>query len=97
MIMNICRHPKDSISQVSKGAAIAVANWNDPLWSFRVMYQLYGMAGLVRSVAKSWGWITNLYRGPIYKMTTLPRRPLLMVPPPVTPNHPALRLEAQTV
>jgi len=75
----------------------AVANWNDPLWSFRVMYQLYGMAGLVRSVAKSWGWITNLYRGPIYKMTTMPRRPLLMVPPPVTPNHPALRLEAQTV
>jgi radical SAM superfamily enzyme YgiQ (UPF0313 family) len=73
----------------------AMANWNDPLWSFRVMYQVYGMAGLARSIAQGWSWMTNLYRGPVYKMQEVPRRRLPMVPPPVTPSHPALALQAQ--
>ena len=44
------------------------------------------MTGLVRSLAQSWSWIANLYRGPIVKMDGLPRRRLEMVPPPVTPR-----------
>jgi radical SAM superfamily enzyme YgiQ (UPF0313 family) len=63
----------------------ALASWKDPLWSYRVMYQAYGMAGLVKSVLKGWGWLWNLYRGPLKKMQEVPRRRLLMVPPPVSP------------
>jgi hypothetical protein len=63
----------------------AVANWRDPLWDWRIGYQVCGMAGLVKSVAQGCRWIWDLYRGPIKKMTALPRRRLLMVPPPVTP------------
>src|SRR5262249_28684844 len=42
--------------------ARAIANWKDPLWSYRVMYQAYGMTGLVRSLGKGWGWLADLYR-----------------------------------
>jgi len=63
----------------------AVANWKDPLWDYRVMYQAYGMAGLVRSVIQGWGWLKGLYTGPVKKMTQPPRQRLIMVPPPVTP------------
>jgi radical SAM superfamily enzyme YgiQ (UPF0313 family) len=78
----------------------AMASWKDPLWDYRVMYQVYGMAGLVKSLAKGWGWLWKLYRGPVAKMESLPRRRLLMVPPPV--GVPAARpvtplLELQTV
>src|SRR5262245_39506864 len=65
----------------------AMASWKDPLWSYRVMYQAYGMAGLVKSVLKGWGWLWSLYRGPVKKMTSLPRQRLLMVPPPVSPKQ----------
>jgi radical SAM superfamily enzyme YgiQ (UPF0313 family) len=71
----------------------AVASWKDPLWSYRVMYQAYGMAGLVKSVMKGWGWLWSLYRGPVKKMEQLPRRRLLMVPPPVSPGKVALQLQ----
>jgi radical SAM superfamily enzyme YgiQ (UPF0313 family) len=63
----------------------AMANWKDPLWSYRVMYQAYGMTGLVRSLVQGWGWLSSLYRGPVQKMNAVPRRRLEMVPPPVTP------------
>jgi radical SAM superfamily enzyme YgiQ (UPF0313 family) len=62
----------------------AVANWKDPLWTYRVMYQAYGMAGLAKSLIAGLGWFKNLYTGPIFKMEGLPRRKLEMVPPPVT-------------
>jgi len=65
----------------------AMAAWKDPLWHYRVMYQAYGMAGLVRSVAQGWGWLWNLYHGPVKKLTELPRRRLVMVPPPVSPER----------
>jgi radical SAM superfamily enzyme YgiQ (UPF0313 family) len=74
----------------------AVASWKDPLWSYRVMYQAYGMVGLVKSVVKGWGWLWSLYRGPIKKMATLPRQRLAMVPPPVSPRQVAA-LQLQTV
>ena len=74
----------------------SILNWKDPLWTYRVVYQAYGMAGLVRSVAKGWGWLSNLYRGPIQKMAELPRKKLEMVPPPVTPASLAKKFELQT-
>jgi radical SAM superfamily enzyme YgiQ (UPF0313 family) len=69
----------------------ALAAWKDPLWDYRVMYQAYGMVGLAKSFVKGFGWLWNLYRGPIKKMTEVPRRPLLMVPPPVSPRQVAER------
>jgi radical SAM superfamily enzyme YgiQ (UPF0313 family) len=74
----------------------AVVNWKDPVWDYRVMYQCFGIAGLVKSVVQGWGWMWGLYKGPIKKMESLPRRRLLMVPPPVTPARIAA-LQAQPV
>jgi radical SAM superfamily enzyme YgiQ (UPF0313 family) len=74
----------------------AIVNWKDPLWTYRVMYQVYGMAGLVKSVVQGWGWLSSLYRGPIKKMQEVPRRRLLMVPPPVAPGQTAQALQFQT-
>jgi len=74
----------------------AVAAWKDPLWTYRVMYQAYGMAGLVKSVAKGWGWLSSLYKGPIQKLQEVPRRRLPMIPPPVSPAQVAAR-QLQTV
>lgn len=73
----------------------AIAAWNDPVWHYRVMYQAYGMTGLVKSFMKGWNWMWNLYRGPIKKMSEVPRRRLLMVPAPVTPAR--VGVELQTV
>jgi hypothetical protein len=67
----------------------AIAKWNDPLWDYRVMYQAYGMVGLVKSVVQGWGWLRSLYSGPVQKMKDVPRRKLLMVPPPVSPDQAA--------
>ncbi len=72
----------------------AIASWNDPIWHYRVMYQAYGMAGLVRSFMQGWGWLWNLYRGPVKKMAGVPKRRLLMVPPPVTSERLAPKLQA---
>src|SRR5579884_336990 len=41
----------------------SIANWKDPLWNYRVMYQAYGMVGLVKSIRTGWGWIKSLYQG----------------------------------
>jgi radical SAM superfamily enzyme YgiQ (UPF0313 family) len=57
----------------------AVSNWNDPAWYMRVMYQGYGMAGMVKSLATSWRWIWNLYKGPIQKLPSVPRPRLPMI------------------
>jgi radical SAM superfamily enzyme YgiQ (UPF0313 family) len=75
----------------------AIAAWKDPLWTYRVMYQAYGMAGLVKSFARGWGWLSNLYRGPVQKMEGVPRRRLVMVPPPVSPKQAAHALQLETV
>jgi radical SAM superfamily enzyme YgiQ (UPF0313 family) len=73
----------------------AIANWKDPSWTYRVMYQVYGMAGLARSFVQGFGWLWGLYSGPVTKMPGLPQRRLLMVPPPVSPER-APRLQAAT-
>jgi radical SAM superfamily enzyme YgiQ (UPF0313 family) len=61
--------------------ARAAVKWNDPGWYMRVMYQVYGMAGLVKSLSTSWRWIWDLYRGPIEKLKEVPRPRLVMIPP----------------
>ncbi len=75
----------------------AIANWKDPLWSYRVMYQVYGMAGLVKSIAKGWNWAWNLYRGPIQKLQDVPRPRLELVPPPVAPACELVPVPVDTV
>jgi len=60
------------------------------------MYQCYGMVGLVKSFAKGWGWLWSLYKGPIQKLQEVPRRRLLMVPPPVAPERNPLPVQFQT-
>jgi radical SAM superfamily enzyme YgiQ (UPF0313 family) len=59
----------------------AVTSWKDPLWEVRVLWQVYGIAGLMRSVVKGFGWFRGLLRGPIKKMPDLPTRRLEMVLP----------------
>jgi radical SAM superfamily enzyme YgiQ (UPF0313 family) len=77
--------------------ARAIANWKDPLWHYRVMYQAYGMAGLVRSVAQGFGWIRDLYRGPVKKLKSVPPRRLEMIPAPTSPSGERAPMQFQTV
>jgi radical SAM superfamily enzyme YgiQ (UPF0313 family) len=61
----------------------AIADWKDPVWGMRVLYQAYGMAGVVKSLVTGWTWLRSLWRGPITKQAGVPRRRLEMIPPPV--------------
>ena len=63
----------------------AIANWKDPLWNYRVMYQAYGMVGLVKSVDPGLGLAEEPVPRPGEEDDQPPRQRLLMVPPPVTP------------
>jgi radical SAM superfamily enzyme YgiQ (UPF0313 family) len=63
----------------------AIMSWKDPLWNYKVFYQVYGMLGLVKSMAQGFGWIKSLWGGPITKKSEVPRPRLEMVPPPVSP------------
>jgi radical SAM superfamily enzyme YgiQ (UPF0313 family) len=74
----------------------AILNWKDPLWGYRVMYQVYGMAGVVKSVKRGFNWLWSLYRGPVKKMQAVPKRRLLMVPPPVSPAQTGHALQTQS-
>jgi radical SAM superfamily enzyme YgiQ (UPF0313 family) len=74
----------------------AIAHWKDPLWSYRVLYQAYGMVGLVKSLATGWGWLRSLWKGPITKLADIPQRRLEMVPPPVSPEQVARSVQYQT-
>jgi hypothetical protein len=65
----------------------AIANWKDPMWDYRVMYQAYGMIGLMKSVVKGFGWLRDLYKGPVKKLADVPRKKLAMIPPPVSPER----------
>jgi radical SAM superfamily enzyme YgiQ (UPF0313 family) len=74
----------------------AILNWKDPVWSYRVMYQAYGMAGVVKSLKRGFNWLWSLYQGPVKKMKGLPERRLLMVPPPVSPAQTGHALQTQS-
>jgi radical SAM superfamily enzyme YgiQ (UPF0313 family) len=71
----------------------AICKWKDPLWDARVLWQVYGMAGLVRSIAKGWGWFKSLRKGPITKSTAEPRPRLEVVAPAAA--EPAVRTHAE--
>jgi hypothetical protein len=43
------------------------------------------MIGTLMSVKAGFNWVWNLYKGPVKKLTAVPRRRLPMIPPPVTP------------
>ncbi len=58
----------------------ALLNWKDPLWKVRVLYQALGMVGLFKSVKQGFGWLKDLYFGPVQKKATLPQKRLEMVP-----------------
>jgi radical SAM superfamily enzyme YgiQ (UPF0313 family) len=60
-----------------------IANWKDPVWGMRLLYQVYGMAGVVKSLVTGWGWLRSLWQGPIARKTEVPRRRLELIPPPV--------------
>lgn len=75
----------------------AMLNWKDPLWDIRVFYQVYGMAGLVKSLTRGFGWLRDLWCGPIEKHQESPRRRLDMIPPPVNPAQVAQSSQCQTV
>ncbi|HYV34397.1 MAG TPA: hypothetical protein VE988_01755, partial [Gemmataceae bacterium] len=63
----------------------AIADWKHQLWDVRVVYQAYGMVGLVKSFMSGFTWLKSLWKGPVRKMQEVPRRRLEMVPPPVSP------------
>jgi radical SAM superfamily enzyme YgiQ (UPF0313 family) len=58
----------------------AVLNWRDPVWRVRVIYQALGMVGLVRSIKNGFGWLRDLYLGPVRKKYDVPQKKLEMVP-----------------
>jgi radical SAM superfamily enzyme YgiQ (UPF0313 family) len=75
----------------------AIADWKHPLWEVRVIYQVYGMAGLVKSFMTGFNWLKSLWRGPVKKMQQVPCRRLEMVPPPVSPASLGGAIQLQTV
>jgi radical SAM superfamily enzyme YgiQ (UPF0313 family) len=65
----------------------SLARWKDPLWNYRVFYQVYGILGLAWSFLKGFGWLKGLWSGPIERRTSPPQPPLEMVTPrALTPN-----------
>jgi radical SAM superfamily enzyme YgiQ (UPF0313 family) len=52
---------------------------NDPLKKYRVMWQIYGMLGVVKSFIEASSWVWNLYKGPIRKLKAVPKSVLPMV------------------
>jgi radical SAM superfamily enzyme YgiQ (UPF0313 family) len=73
----------------------ALVKWKDPLWTYRVMFQMYGMAGFAKSLVSGWGWLTSLWRGPIRRYREVPRPRLDIVPAaPCDPAAPVTQLQS---
>jgi hypothetical protein len=53
---------------------------NDSLKKYRVMWQIYGMLGVVKSFIEASSWLWNLYKGPIRKLKEVPKSVLTVVP-----------------
>ncbi|MGO9114797.1 MAG: B12-binding domain-containing radical SAM protein [Thermoguttaceae bacterium] len=53
----------------------------DKVWGERIVFQLLGMVGLVKSIYKSREWLTRLISGPIEKLAELPRARFPMIGP----------------
>jgi radical SAM superfamily enzyme YgiQ (UPF0313 family) len=63
--------------------AKAIARWRDPLWNYKVFYQVYGMIGLAKSVTRGFGWLKSLWSGPVVKKNDVPRPRVEMVLAPL--------------
>jgi radical SAM superfamily enzyme YgiQ (UPF0313 family) len=50
----------------------------DPLKKYRVMWQIYGMLGVVKSFFEGAGWLWGLYKGPVRKKKGVPK-PMLPI------------------
>ncbi len=57
----------------------AILNWKDPLWKVRVIYQALGMVGFARSITNGFGWLRDLYFGPVQKAKMIPQKRLEVV------------------
>jgi hypothetical protein len=53
----------------------------DKVWADRIMYQMLGMIGLVKSLYQLREWLARLISGPIEKLAGLPRSRFPMVAP----------------
>ena len=72
----------------------ALLNWKDPLWKVRVIYQALGMIGFARSMRNGFGWLRDLYFGPVQKATMIPQKRLEVVP--AGPSAPAPEKQLQS-
>jgi radical SAM superfamily enzyme YgiQ (UPF0313 family) len=59
----------------------AALSWRDPNWGDRILLQVFGMAGLVKSIVKSWHWFSHLCSGPIRRFSAARRPRLVMLSP----------------
>lgn len=64
-----------------------ISSWKDPLWSYRMIYQTYGMVALFRSFFKGFSWLRSLWFGPVKKLTAEPRQKLQMLIPATAEGH----------
>jgi hypothetical protein len=69
--------------------ALRTALTLDSLWGYRVIYQLYGMLALGKSIKQALPWMTRLARGPIEKAAEAPRPryPLVVIEPAAQPSR----------
>ncbi len=61
--------------------------YKDPLWAYKAMYQTYGLLGLAKSAKAGFGWLRALYKGPVERLTGVPRRRLPVASPPAAPGR----------
>jgi radical SAM superfamily enzyme YgiQ (UPF0313 family) len=66
--------------------------FRDPLWKVRTFYQVYGMIGLARSIKKGFGYLKDLYFGPVKKLSAAPGKRWPMIPATTTSPASALPL-----
>lgn len=59
----------------------------DKLWVERIVFQLYGMVGLAKSVYHSRDWLGRLISGPIERLVEPPRFKFPMVAPQAVPQE----------
>ncbi len=56
-----------------------IMRWKDPARFMRIVYHVYGMAGVVKSAINGWKWLRNLMRGPVEKQKGVPKPKVEMV------------------
>jgi radical SAM superfamily enzyme YgiQ (UPF0313 family) len=55
----------------------------DSLWTYRMVFQLFGNVGVLMSLKQNWPWLQRLAKGPIEKSTEAPRPrfPVVVIEP----------------